>query len=119
MTEPVTSTIALKPCLSKSLNYNKYDVFDGEYKLFQKILAELIGTTQFVYGVCARGIFYTGHHAVGILVGACIGGIMIYIFGRVSDAHFNPAVSLALFIRHKLSCIDLMAYIIAQIIVDS
>ena len=116
MTEPVTSTTALKPRLSKSRNYGKHDVFDGEYKLFQKILAELIGTTLFVYGVCASGVFYAGHPAVSILGGACMGGIIIYIFGRVSGAHFNPAVSLALFIRHKLSCIELIAYVVAQII---
>ena len=116
MTEPVTSTTALKSHHSKSRNYGKHDVFDGEYKSSQKILAELLGTTLFVYGVCASGVFYSGFPAVSMLGGACMGGIIIYIFGRVSGAHFNPAVSLALFIRHKLSCIELIAYVVAQII---
>ena len=41
---------------------------------------------------------------------------MIYIFGRVSGAHFNPAISLALFIRKKLSAMELGLYIAAQIV---
>ena len=116
MTDIVTSTNAIQPRHAKSRNYGKHDVLDGEYKLSQKILAELIGTTLFVYGVCMSGVFNPGDPAVAIIGGACMGGIIIYIFGRVSGAHFNPAVSLALFIRHKLSCIELVAYIVAQII---
>ena len=41
---------------------------------------------------------------------------MIYIFGRVSGAHFNPAISLALFIRQKLTAMELGLYIAAQIV---
>ena len=122
MTEVVTSTpIVPIVKVNKSRGYGKHDVLDGEYKLTQKILAELLGTTIFVYGVCSCGVFnsdplYNPNTAVAIIGGACMGGIIIYIFGRVSGAHFNPAVSLALFIRHKLSCLELVAYIVAQII---
>ena len=95
--------------------YGKHDVFDGEYNLSQKILAELIGTTLFVYGVCSCGVF--GSNTACAIVGSSfMGGVIIYIFGRISGAHFNPAVSLALFLRHKLSCKELVLYIIAQII---
>ena len=41
---------------------------------------------------------------------------MIYIFGRVSGAHFNPAISLALFLRQKLAAMELGLYIAAQIV---
>ena len=37
-------------------------------------------------------------------------------FGRISGTHFNPAVSLVLFLRHKLSIMELGLYIIAQIV---
>ena len=93
--------------------YGKHDVLDGEYRLSQKILAELLGTMLFVYGVCANCVFNPGY---SIVCSGFMGGVIIYIFGRISGAHFNPAVSLALFLRHKLSAMELGLYIIAQIV---
>ena len=96
-------------------HYGKHDVLDGEYTLTQKILGELIGTMLFVYGVCCSNVF--GNATECAIIGSCcMGGVIIYIFGRISGAHFNPAVSLALFLRHKLSAMELGLYIIAQII---
>ena len=96
-------------------HYGKHDVLDGEYTLTQKILGELIGTMLFVYGVCCSNVF--GNETECAIIGSCcMGGVIIYIFGRISGAHFNPAVSLALFLRHKLSAMELGLYIIAQII---
>ncbi len=95
--------------------YGKHETLDGEYKLSQKILAELIGTCIFVYGVCACGVF-SDNPVSSLLGGSFMGGIIIFIFGRVSGAHFNPAVSLALFIRQKLNCLEFGLYIVAQIV---
>ena len=95
--------------------YGKNDIFDGEYKLHQKVLAELIGTCIFVYGVCACGVF-ASNPVSNLLGGSFMGGIIIYIFGRVSGAHFNPAVSLALFLRQKLNCLEFGLYVAAQIV---
>lgn len=39
---------------------------------------------------------------------------MIYIGGHVSGAHFNPAVSVACFVRNKLKLVDMGWYILAQ-----
>jgi len=96
-------------------DYGKHDVLDGEYKLYQKVLAELLGTCIFVYGVCACGVF-ASNPVSNLLGGSFMGGIIIYIFGRVSGAHFNPAVSLALFIRQKLNCLEFGLYVAAQIV---
>ena len=95
--------------------YGKHDVFDGEYNLSQKLLAELIGTTLFVYGVCSCGVFGS-NPACAVVGSSFMGGIIIFIFGRISGAHFNPAVSLGLFLRHKLSGRELVLYIVSQII---
>ena len=95
--------------------YGKHDVLDGEYNLSQKLLAELIGTTLFVYGVCSCGV-YGSNTACSIVGSSFMGGVIIYIFGRISGAHFNPAVSLGLFLRHKLNCRELILYIVMQII---
>ena len=104
--------------------YGKHDVLDGEYTLMQKILGELIGTMLFVYGVCCSNVFggettvgYRGNPTACKIIGSCcMGGVIIYIFGRISGAHFNPAVSLGLFLRHKLTAMELGLYIIAQLV---
>lgn len=95
--------------------YGQNEILDGEYQLKQKVLAEFIGTCIFVYGVCACGVF-ANNPVSSLLGGAFMGGIIIFIFGRVSGAHFNPAVSLALFIRQKLNCIEFLLYVAAQIV---
>ncbi len=95
--------------------YGKHDVLSGEYKLHQKVLAELVGTMIFIFGVCGCGVFAT-NPVSNLLGGSFMGGLIIFIFGRVSGAHFNPAVSLALFIRQKLTVIEFGLYIAAQIV---
>ena len=109
--------VAVVPHPKKSFSrlYGKHDVYDGEYHLSQKLLAELIGTTLFVYGVCSCGV-YGSNTACSIVGSSFMGGVIIYIFGRISGAHFNPAVSLGLFLRHKLNCQELILYIVMQII---
>ena len=112
--QPIQPVPVIKTA-SFNRHYGKHDVLDGEYTLTQKILGELIGTMLFVYGVCCSNVF--GNSTECAIIGSCcMGGVIIYIFGRISGAHFNPAVSLALFLRHKLSAMELGLYIIAQII---
>ncbi len=41
--------------------------------------------------------------------------VMVYMGGHISGAHYNPAVSLAIFLRGKLSAQDLVPYWIAQV----
>ena len=96
--------------------YGGHDTLEGVYKLHQKILAEFLATMLFVFGVICSNFYNPTCPAVAVLGSACIGGVMIYIFGRVSGAHFNPAISLALFIRQKLSAVELGLYIAAQIV---
>ena len=94
--------------------YGGHETLGGVYKLHQKIAAEFLATMLFVFGVVSSGVYYGG--IGGILGGSAIGGVMIYIFGRVSGAHFNPAISLALFIRQKLSAMEFGLYVAAQIV---
>ena len=42
--------------------------------------------------------------------------IMVYIGGNISGAHYNPAVSLAIFLRGKMPVGDLVPYVVAQCI---
>jgi MIP family channel proteins len=131
-TNVLQPTVPVIPKKSFSRLYGKHDVFDGEYNLSQKLLAEFLGTALFVYGVVSSNVFfedpsldmydddyliqYYDYPICRILGSCCMGGVIIYIFGRVSGAHFNPAVSLGLFIRHKLSGMELVLYIVAQLL---
>ena len=96
--------------------YGSHESLTGVYKLHQKIIAELLATILFVFGVISCNVYYRGLPLIAMVGSSAIGGVMIYIFGRVSGAHFNPAISLALFIRKKLSAMELGLYIAAQIV---
>jgi MIP family channel proteins len=102
---------------SYSRFYGRHEVLDGEYKMSQKFVAELLGTALFVFGVIASGVCFSGTYPlVSILGGSFMGGVIIYLFGRVSGAHFNPAVSLALLMRQQLTGREFLLYIAAQLI---
>ena len=96
--------------------YGGHETLGGIYKLHQKIVAELLATLFFVFGVISCNVYYAHDPICAILSSSAIGGVMIYIFGRVSGAHFNPAISLALFIRKKLTGMEFGLYVLAQIV---
>lgn len=103
------------PILKFNRLYGKHDYFEAEYRLSQKASAELLGSMLFVYGVCPCEVF--GDNKACSIIGSCfMAGTIIYIFGRISGDHFNPAVSLALFISHKLELIEFLLYVLVQII---
>ena len=49
--------------------------------------------------------------AFGLTVMACI-----YVFGKISGAHLNPAVTIGLLVTKNISLIDSVYYIVAQLI---
>lgn len=70
-----------------------------------KVLTEFIGTFFLVMGA-----------ALGEGLGAALAlMIMVYAGGHISGAHYNPAVSLAVWIRGKLNLGDLFSYWMSQI----
>jgi len=87
----------------------------------RKFVAEVIGT--FIVVVFATGSVVMDsrlHGALGIpftafapFVGIAIG---VYIFGKISMAHFNPAVSLGFLITRHITKTQLLYYITAEII---
>lgn len=70
-----------------------------------KFLAEFIGTFVFVYVIIT-----TGHP---LAIGASL-ALMIYLFGKTSGGHFNPAVSLAMFVKGTLNFADFLPYLVVQ-----
>lgn len=80
-----------------------------------KYLYEFIGT---FFLVLAVGMSVLGPNGAGLLAPLAIGAalaVMVYAGGHVSGGHYNPAVSLAVYLRKKLSLNDLWMYWIAQL----
>jgi aquaporin Z len=76
----------------------------------KRYLTEFIGTFFLV--------FVIGLSAGIPLAALAIGGmlmVMVYMGGHISGAHYNPAVSLAVLLRGKLSALDFIPYVISQL----
>ena len=84
----------------------------------QKYLAEALGTFTLVVGGSFAIISAAGAGGAGIVSIALGFGLALliglYAFGEVSGGHFNPAVSLAMFMERRLSMDDLIGYWVAQ-----
>ena len=90
----------------------------------QRLLAEFIGTAFLLIGVVGSGIMAEalagGNIAVALLANAIATGCVLYvgitILGPISGAHFNPAVTLAFWLRKELPSSDTLPFIAVQII---
>ena len=74
--------------------------------MINKLLAEFLGTMLFLYVILATGDAV----AIGLALMA-----VIFILGKTSGGHFNPAVSVMMAAAGKVSMKDLAPYVIAQI----
>ena len=90
----------------------------------QKLLAEALGTALLLAVVIGSGIMAErlsdGNVAIALLANtlATVGGlyVLIEVFGPVSGAHFNPAVSIVMALRRALPGGLLVPYIVAQLL---
>jgi aquaporin Z len=81
---------------------------------WQKYLAEFLGTLILVFGGSVA-ILSNSAGDLGVAFGfglALLAGL--YAFGEVSGGHFNPIVSLGMFLDRRLSALDTIWYWIAQ-----
>ncbi len=84
--------------------------------------AEFIGTFWLVLGGCGSAVLAAGFPELGIgFVGVSIAfGLtvlsMVFALGHISGAHFNPAVSIGLWIGGRFEAKKLLPYIIAQVL---
>lgn len=79
----------------------------------KKYIAELIGTFFLVYAI--------GHNVIGgnplapIGIGLAL-AVMVYACGHISGSHFNPAVTIAVWLRGKCDTKDVLPYILFQLV---
>ncbi|QSX79567.1 aquaporin [Agrilutibacter solisilvae] len=88
-----------------------------------KLLAEFIGTALLLAAVVGSGIMGValsqGNDAIALLANAAATAgalyVLIVLFGPISGAHFNPAVTLAMRWRGQIGSADALAYIAVQV----
>ena len=74
--------------------------------MINKLVAEFLGTMFFLYVILVTGDAV----AIGLALTA-----VIFILGKTSGGHFNPAVSVMMAAAGKVSMKDLAPYVVAQI----
>jgi glycerol uptake facilitator-like aquaporin len=90
--------------------------------LGRRLLAEFLGTALLLAAVVGSGIMGValsrGNDGIALLAnaGATAGAlyVLIVLFGPVSGAHFNPAVTLAMRIRGEVDTRTALAYVAVQ-----
>uniref|UniRef100_A0A667YWQ8 Aquaporin 8 n=1 Tax=Myripristis murdjan TaxID=586833 RepID=A0A667YWQ8_9TELE len=90
------------------------DVFERD---IQPCLAEVLGSALFIFVGCLSVIENTegtGRLQPALAHGLAL-GIVIAILGEISGGHFNPAVSMSVFLIGGLNVFQLVAYILAQL----
>lgn len=80
----------------------------------RKYAAEFIGTFFLVFTIGSTGIAA----GPGVIAPLAIGSVlmvMIYAGGHLSGAHYNPAVTVGVFLRGRCTAADVVPYWIAQL----
>jgi aquaporin Z len=80
----------------------------------KKYITEFIGTFFLVFVIGMVVLGGRGDFAP-IAIGSIL-MVMVYAGGHISGAHYNPAVTLAVLLRGKISAADAILYMVAQII---
>lgn len=88
----------------------------------KKYFAEFFGTFWLVFGGCGSAIFAAGFPELGIgFAGVALAfGLtvltMAYAVGHISGGHFNPAVTIGLWVGGNHTAKEVVPYIISQLV---
>jgi aquaporin Z len=91
-------------------------------KLQNKLAAEFFGTFWLVLGGCGSAVLAAAFPGLGIgFAGVAFAfGLtvltMVYAVGPISGGHFNPAVSVGLWVGGRFKASDLVPYIVVQVL---
>jgi len=76
--------------------------------MYGKFIAEYLGTLLLILSVFASG-------ANPLFVGLTL-SLIIYLCGNTNPGHVNPAVSIAMYFRKKVTFDEMVGFIIAQVL---
>ena len=92
-----------------------FDVTMSEHSLQQKLIAEFVGTFFLALTICTAAVHGSAGDYAPFAIAATL-MVMIYGVGHISGAHFNPAVTVAVWLRGACEKDDVAPYIAVQII---
>jgi aquaporin Z len=75
---------------------------------FTNYLAEYIGAFFFILAIFSSG-------GNPLIIGGAL-ALVIFLIGRHSGGHVNPAISLAMFLDSKLNTVSFLGYVVAQLL---
>jgi aquaporin Z len=113
-----------QPQLGSSEPKDGFVVIDAN--MARKYTAELIGTAVLVFFGAGMSTISFGFHAFGgsvaagiLLTGLTFGLVLmglIAVIGPISGCHVNPAVTLGQFLARRITPIDAVGYVLAQLV---
>ncbi|MEL0105734.1 MAG: MIP/aquaporin family protein [Rhodospirillaceae bacterium] len=95
-----------------------------QFNLSRRLAAESLGTAFLLATVVGSGIMGErlagGNTAIALLGNTIATGailaVLILVYGKISGAHFNPAVTISFLLQREISARDAFLYIVVQII---
>lgn len=86
----------------------------------RKLVAEAVGTFTLIFVGCGSVMMFTGNAAF-TLVGVALAhglaiAVMISALGAVSGGHFNPAVTIGMWVTRRIDSVLGLGYIVAQLL---
>ena len=87
----------------------------GGVSLKSKLMAEFIGTFFLSLTICTAAIRGSAGEYAPFAIAATL-MVMIYAVGHISGAHFNPAVTLAVWLRGSFERQKVLPYVFVQIV---
>jgi len=87
----------------------------SEHSLQHKLIAEFIGTFFLALTICTAAVHGSAGEYAPFAIAATL-MVMIYGLGHVSGAHFNPAVTVGVWLRGACEKDEVAPYIAAQVI---
>lgn len=90
----------------------------AETSVLKKYVAELFGTFVLVLMGCGSAVIagsHIGYYGIAFAFGLSLLA-MVYAIGSISGCHINPAVSISMLVRKKISVKDAISYIAFQCI---
>ena len=100
-----------------------YSLLKNSNKYMKNYLSEYIGTTFLLMIVVGSGIMgqsLSDNNSLTLLANTIATGagliVLIWMFGNISGAHFNPAVSIVMFLNKELEGRECFIYSIVQIL---
>lgn len=85
----------------------------GDMELLRKLVTEVVGT---MFLAAAIGFAVTQNVELAALTIGFALMVVVYAGGAISGAHYNPAVTLALWVRGACKGSEVLPYIVAQLI---